>query len=93
MDRLARNAMLARQANMSYGKWKAMQPREEPKKVDEDVLPEWFRECKECGKPFKPRGKQIFCEYYCRQKNWDRTRAREYTRKCRERKKAKENAG
>ena len=64
MDRLARNAMLARQANMSYGKWKAMQPIVE---VDKDAVPEGWRVCEWCGKAFKPKTKkkQRFCDFVC----------------------------
>ena len=67
MDRLARNAMLARQANMSYGKWKAMQPIVE---VDKKAIPEGWRVCEHCGKPFKPRTKQKqrYCEFVCQQR-------------------------
>jgi hypothetical protein len=34
MDNLARNAMLAKQSGLSYGKWKAMQPIVEIKKPE-----------------------------------------------------------
>lgn len=51
MDRLARNAMLARQAGMSYGKWKALQPIVpiKPKVVDESKL----KTCQYCGVKFE----------------------------------------
>ena len=60
MDSLARNAMLARQAGMSYGKWKALQPREEPK---EKPLPEGWVKCQWCGKAIKLLNgrKKIYC--------------------------------
>ena len=65
MDRLARNAMLAKQAGMSYGQWKALQP---IVTVEKQKIPEGWKTCKHCGKPFKPiQGKQ-FCDIYCRQK-------------------------
>ena len=61
MDRLARNAMLARQANMSYGKWKAMQ---EPVKI---VQKEEKHYCLNCGKEVFPRIKAApkYCDSYC----------------------------
>ena len=76
MDRLARNAMLARQAGMSYGKWKALQPRVEPQKPE---LSEYERVCAYCGKTFVKKNKQvqIYCELYCRmeaQKERDKQR-------------------
>ena len=93
MDRLSRNAMLARQAGMSYGKWKALQPVVEPVKTEE--TPEGWQACEECGKPFKPgRGKR-FCEYACREKNYHRRKSKkkaEYMRQYRARKE-EENAG
>ena len=66
MDNLARNAMLARQAGMSYGKWKAMQT---PTPIEQNGIPEGWKYCRWCGKAFKPKaGKQIYCEYDCREK-------------------------
>lgn len=65
MDRLARNAMLAKQAGMSYGKWKAMQPLV---KVEEVTVPEGWRKCEYCGKPFKRKSGKRFCDDVCRRK-------------------------
>lgn len=64
MDSLARNAMLARQAGMSYGKWKALQPREEPK---EKPLPEGWVKCQWCGNLIKQanRRKKLYCDAIC----------------------------
>ena len=64
MDRLAMNAMLARKANMSYGKWKAMQ---QPVKIKEAPIPEGWKKCEYCGKLFKPKSGQRYCEPYCRE--------------------------
>lgn len=65
MDRLARNAMLAKQANMSYGKWKALQPIVPI--VREETIPEGYKKCELCGKPFKPyKGLQKYCDGSCR---------------------------
>lgn len=67
MDRLALNAMLARQAGMSYGKWKAMQ---KPIEVQKEAIPDGWQVCEWCGKPFKPKTKkkQRFCEIGCQKK-------------------------
>lgn len=62
MDRLARNAMLAREAGMSYGKWKALQPVVEVEKQE----PENMAICEWCKKPFKKRNHKRFCNYDCR---------------------------
>lgn len=90
MDRLARNAMLARQANMTYGKWKALQP---VLPVEEMPIPEGWRKCEasDCDVVFKPRGAQRFHDDSCREKeNWKRKNARraEYMRQYRAEKKA-----
>ena len=69
MDKLAREAMLARKARMSYGQWKALQPIVPKKK---DVIPEGWRKCKGCGKAFKPnKGNQLFCEIGCRSEHFN----------------------
>lgn len=85
MDRLAMNAMLARQAGMSYGKWKAMQ---KPIKVEEKPIPEGWQKCEHCGKPFKKKQGKRFCDIYCRQKAYEPREKEiklEYRRKYRER--------
>lgn len=66
MDRLARNAMLAKQSGLSYGKWKAMQPivpiaeKEEPKDL---------KVCPYCGEKFRQptKRKQTYCNVICQQ--------------------------
>lgn len=55
--------MLARQANMSYGKWKALQPVVEIKEPD---MPEGYRNCEWCRYPFKKRNGKRFCSDDCR---------------------------
>ena len=89
MDRLAMNAMLARQAGMSYGKWKALQPVLPP---EPKPTPEGWRECLVCGKPFKPRGgAQKYCDLSCREKHHDKqknAKRAEYMRQYRAEKKA-----
>ena len=69
MDNLARNAMLARQAGMSYGKWKAMQ---EPVKVENKPIPKGWKKCEGCGKVFKPNDvRQRFCDVTCRTETYN----------------------
>lgn len=86
MDNLARNAMLARQAGMSYGKWKALQP---IVPIEKKKIPDGWKACEHCGEPFKPKQGQKFCDIYCRTKAYE-SRQRElksaYMRKYRERK-------
>ena len=69
MDRLARNAMLAKQAGMSYGQWKALQPRVPI--VKEEKIPDGWILCGYCGKPFKQkRSNQQYCDVYCRERGY-----------------------
>ena len=93
MDNLAREAMLARQANMTYGKWKAMQKPIVQKK--KDVIPEGWRKCKGCGKAFKPRkANNIFCDIGCRTDYYNekfRESKREYMQRYRDSKKKDQN--
>lgn len=80
MDRLTSDAVAARQAGMSYGKWKAAQERTEPLTPPPDVSgidPEKLRYCKYCRAPFE-KGKyhRRFCSRECSEK-YDKTRKRE----------------
>ena len=63
MDRLARNAMLAREAGMTYGKWKALQPVVEIEKPD---MPKGMVPCEWCRKPFFKKSNKRFCNDECR---------------------------
>ena len=60
MDRLAKNAMLAKQAGMSYGKWKAMQ---QPVKI----APKEKHCCLYCGREVVrgEKGFPKYCDAYC----------------------------
>lgn len=58
-DKLAQDVAAAHAAHMSYGQWKAMQDRPEPK------IPDDWKLCKYCGKPFKPRTTQVYCNNNC----------------------------
>lgn len=64
MDNLARDAMLAKQAGMSYGQWKATQTVVvKPKGIPDGWIP-----CEYCGKHFKPKTRvHKFCEIGCRE--------------------------
>ena len=46
-----------------YGRWKATQ---EPVKIVPVVIPEGWKPCEYCGKPFKSKQGQRFCEIGCR---------------------------
>lgn len=88
MDNLARNAMLAKQANMSYGRWKAMQ---KPVPIVKAKIPDGWIACEHCGKPFKPKTKraQRFCDVGCQKQAYAKTlrqRNKEYMREYRARK-------
>lgn len=64
-DKLAREVSQAIAAGMSYGKWKAMQPRVEKKEQD---IPDGWKACEHCGKPFKAKyGGKRFCGAECRE--------------------------
>lgn len=67
MDNLARDAMLARQAKMTYGKWKALQPVVK----NENTIPEGWIQCKRCGKHFKPNCNQLYCDITCQRAAYD----------------------
>ena len=87
MDNLAREVMLAKQAGMSYGQWKAMQPKQQAKPKE---LPEGYKKCIGCGKVFYTDVKvQKYCDAVCRvQANQYKNRERQRMRYA-EKKKAK----
>lgn len=61
-DKLSQDAAKALAAGMSYGKWKAMQ---QPVST-ENGIPEGWKACPQCGKPFRPTRGKKYCEPYCR---------------------------
>lgn len=65
-DKLAQDAAAALAAGMSYGKWKGLQP---PVKIEKEI-PEGWKICEYCGKPYKPTtGRpQKYCEANCTNK-------------------------
>ena len=67
MDKLSREVAQALAANMSYGKWKAMQ---EPVKPEEKPIPEGWRKCEYCGEIFKHKNGKRFCDLTCREKGY-----------------------
>lgn len=69
MDKLAKDAAAALAAGMSYGKWKAMQDKPVVVEPKPGELPEGWRICEWCGKPYKPysRRAQKYCELRCQQ--------------------------
>lgn len=64
-DKLAKDAAAARAANMSYGKWKAMQ---EPVKPATRKIEKKTGVCAWCGKTFiqAHSNKKKYCDDYCR---------------------------
>lgn len=58
-------------AGMSYGKWKALQPRSDQVKP---AIPADWKPCEYCGKYFKPTGKKRFCDAPCRVAAYDEKR-------------------
>jgi hypothetical protein len=77
--------MLARQAGMSYGKWKAMQPIV-PIDKKKETSPDQMRVCPYCGKQFKRSGKKIYCGDFCRNQHYYE-RSKEQNKNRRKRKK------
>lgn len=69
MDNLARNAFMAKQAGLSYGRWKAMQPivpvvKKEPEETKKTKVCPW------CGEKFVPNrfnSRQKYCNTVCQQ--------------------------
>ena len=82
--------MLAKQAGMSYGRWKAMKPIVPIVKVE--TTPEGWIKCAYCGKSFKPHNpQQKYCEYMCRERGYaekQKELQRVYQREYSERRKA-----
>ena len=70
MDKLAWENAQALAANMSYGKWKAMQKPIVP--IVTDTLPDGWKECEYCGKRFQPKKtkRQKYCNEDCQQKGY-----------------------
>lgn len=95
-DKLAQDAAAARAAGVSYGKYKAMQTPRKSQKAKADEIPEGWKICKLCGKPYKPTSKrpQKYCGAECQQKaamEKRKDKIREYRKQWQERKRA-ENA-
>ena len=69
MDRLAMESAAALKAGMSYGKWKAMQPRVEVdvQGIKTDKKAKAGRTCRSCGKeiPLNANGNRRYCSNFC----------------------------
>ena len=92
MDNLSRCAMLAKQKGLSYGRYMALYGHTLPKKKEESI-PEGWRKCLYCGKLFKPKPGQKYCDLYCRQQAYapkEKEIKRDYMKEDRERKNAEE---
>ena len=97
MDNLARCAMLARKDGMSYGQWMAIHGEKEIKKKEE-AIPEGWKLCEWCKKPFRGKPNQRFCEISCRTEAYAAThreqlqeKNRKYRERYHERKRAEKN--
>ena len=69
-----------------YGHWKAAQ--DPVRIVKKTEIPEGWRVCEYCGKPYKPKSKrpQKYCQPYCgtrAQREKDKAKRNEYQRKWR----------
>lgn len=59
LDNLTKDVINATAAGLSYGQYKARQDRLPPAPV------EGLKACKRCGKLFKPRTTQVYCDSNC----------------------------
>ena len=59
LDNLTKDVINAAAAGLSYGQYKARQDRLPPAPV------EGLKACKRCGKLFKPRTTQVYCDSNC----------------------------
>ena len=60
-DKLGQEVRQAIAAGMSYGQWKALQPR-----VEKPTIPEDWKPCEYCGEFYKPKRGKRFCCTECR---------------------------
>ena len=63
MDNLTKNAILAKQSGMSYGQWMAIH---NPDPIVKKEIPDGWKACPYCGKPFKTKQGKKYCDMYCR---------------------------
>ena len=83
MDNLARDAIAARAAGTSYGKWKTMHPQTMERR-DEPLIPEGANavRCKICGKRFvKSRKHLVYCSQECSAEGYKQKTAECHRRK------------
>lgn len=87
-DRLDIEVALAKKAGMSYGMWKAMQPRPAvPIKPEPEVDDSFRRVCAHCGKEFFVNDRRVkkYCGDECQCAAWEKKRRekiREWQKKC-----------
>ena len=65
-DKLAQDVSQAIAAGMSYGRWKAMQPIA----TTASKLPDGWRKCEYCRKPFKGVQGKRFCDVTCQKQSY-----------------------
>lgn len=61
-DKLSVDVAKARAAGLSYGQWKATQ---DPETVEEAIALRGMKACRYCGKLFKPKTTQLYCNIDC----------------------------
>ncbi len=89
LDKLSLDMIECQKAGFGvhYGAWKATQI---PKKIEPKGLPDGWKKCAYCGKPFKPKTKRIqyYCEAQCQaaaQREKDKDKRAIYKREWKER--------
>jgi hypothetical protein len=78
---------------VNYGRWKAQQEQKPP--VKDDTLPDGWKLCEYCRKPFKGKSTKRFCDEICRKEAYyykNRDKIIEITNRCRKNRKAREAA-
>ena len=86
MDQLTQDCIAARKAGMSYGRWKALQPRVEvemPEQEEKQTPTADVRVCGVCGKtlPANTHGNVRYCSVDCKYEGDRRKQFEYYQRK------------
>lgn len=89
-SKLAQENAQARAANLSYGKWKALQQRQETKPEEPINV---GKVCQCCGKPIKGTKRKQFCDPHCQRLSYEarnKEKRAEYNRKYKKKRPKKE---
>lgn len=70
MDKLSRDMIQCKKDGFGvrYGAWKATQPKQESQ---EQELPDGWKLCEYCGKPFKKHKGMRYCDIECRTRAYE----------------------